>query len=560
VALLFHHLADMPVQTTLWATDLDANGSFWTAEWGYHIIFQRLSPFELWEANSYFPHPHSLAYADSMISAQLLYGPARMLGFGPLWALYLTLAGFCIIGAMLTDKLLRGYSFTAGERALVVAAAHFSLPMTAFLYHYQLFGMQLAPPFFLALHRLLNTWQGKDLVLVTALLCLAGGFAAYVVPMAGSVTILVFLVFSIRLLRCYGLGMVFRTLGWRSLALSAAMLVLFFVVQLLPYVTVFKSLSSQSMSETFVYSARPWSVLLDPSSNSAWYESSATDHGHWERAAFPGLPLVLLAAVGGIGFLLRVPAISLNGEQKAIVPLVPYALTIFLVSWVLSWGPFLEVSDSETKLKLPFLFVAKLIPGVENIRAPGRFAQFYGLPLGLMAVASVRWGSTWIGLSRSAMAGVLAIVVLIDQMPNFRVFPFAIDHANFWRGAKPSIEEGKPIIVLPVAGDGHYQTMSNRGRQLVSSTIHWAALVTGYGSRDTAESDELIQLDSNLRSNRGSLSDIARYARKLGIDKIVLFPDDYPPEARERIVGELERLQGAVLLRNSEGIIVHLAQ
>jgi hypothetical protein len=271
---------------------------------------------------------------------------------------------------------------------------------------------------------------------------------------------------------------------------------------------------------------------------------------------------LLLAAVGGIAFLKRLPAMSLERGPKPVVSLAGYALAIFIVSWVLSWGPYLQLcaACSKDKLNLPFLAIAKIIPGVENIRAPGRFAQFYGLPLGLMAVVSVRWTAMRLPLSRSAMAAALALIVLIDQMPKVRTFPFAVAHADFWEGAKALIEEGKPIIVLPTAGADHFQTMRNRGQQLVSSTIHWAKLVTGLGSRDTPEQNQLIGLDGQLRSGRGSLADIATYARNLGIDKIVLFSGDYPPEVQAQIAGEADRLEAPVLLKNSEGMILQLTK
>jgi hypothetical protein len=56
------------------------------------------------------------------------------------------------------------------------------------------------------------------------------------------------------------------------------------------------------------------------------------------------------------------------------------------------------------------------------------------------------------------------------------------------------------------------------------------------------------------------LADVATYARKLGIDKIVLFPRDYPPEAQGRLINEADRLVGHMLLKSSQGMIIELAQ
>jgi hypothetical protein len=559
VAILFHGLAGRPVAATLWGNDLDPNLIVWTVEWVYHSIFVWATPFDLWNANSYYPHLKSLAYSDSMLSAQLLYAPLRLLGISTLPALYLTLAAVCVAGATLTDHLLRNYQFTAGERALAIGAAHFSLPITVFLIvNFQLFGMQLAPPFFLVLHRLLNRWHGTDLVLVTILFCLAGGFATYFVPMAGLVAVLVCLIFLARLVRYQSGVSVVRALGWKSIAASLAILLVFFVVQMLPYLSLFRSLPPQSLSETFQYSARPWSILLDASSRSLWYKPRPMTWGYWERTAFPGFSLLLLAGVGGFAFLRRAPGVSLDATDKPAIPLAAYALAVFAVCWVLSWGPWLRPCCSGFQLDLPYLFFVHFVPGVSNVRAPGRFAQFFGLPLGLIAVLSARWWGTRWRLATTIGAALLAAVVLIDQLPNIAIYPFNIDHADFFRAAKPLIKQGEPIIELPIAGPDPVATWRARLRQLVSSMILWNRLVDGAGSRETPELNELIDLDKRLHHGEASLADVATFARKLGISTLVLFFDDYSPDMREKIEHEIPDVGARLLVSNPEGLILRL--
>lgn len=562
VALLFHDLVSKPLTTTLWGNDLDPHLIVWTVEWGYHTAFERWAPLEVWDANSYFPYLHSLAFSDSLLLAQLLYAPLRSIGLEPLLSLYLTMVGLCLLGTMLTDWLLHDYGFTASERALTVVSAHFVLPMTAFMIvHFQLFGMQLAPPFLLALHRLITRWRGRDLVVVTALFCAAGGFATYAVPMLSLIGAFVVLIFSVPLARCFRANAQYSSLGWKSPTLSGVILALFFIIQLRPYLSLFSQLPSQSMSETYTYSARPWSVLLDVSASSFWYRPRGIVYGYWERAAFPGIPLLLAAALGVLAFLRRAHQAELQTEAKAKIPLMAFAITVFGVCWILSWGPYLKPClCSNTHINLPFLALAKVIPGVQNIRAPGRFAQFYGLPLGLLAVSGIRWGFRRWPFGGKTAAVALSVVVLIDQMPRVDIYPFAIAHADFFRAAKPVIVEGEPVIILPIAGTDYIETWSNRVRQLESSTIDWPKLVTGAGSRDTPEQNDLINLDNKLRNGTGSLADIAAYARSLGIDKLVIFPSDYPQEARTRISAEAQSLVGRIILKTPEGMVVLLSR
>jgi hypothetical protein len=373
--------------------------------------------------------------------------------------------------------------------------------------------------------------------------------------------VLLLIALSLQLGRRWRIGEIFYRLGWRSLALTVAILAVFFVVQLRPYLSLFGTLPPQPMTETFVYSARPWSVLLEPSVHSVWYRPALMNYGFWERTAFPGLPLLLLAAAGVVAWRRGRPAAQLD-PGAPVVPLVGYVVAIFLICWILSWGPYLQpCACSEEKIDLPFLLFAKWVPGVENIRAPGRFAQFYGLPLGILAVVAVRWVTPRLR-DAGAVAGVLALVVLLDQMPKGPTYPFVVEHADFFRSAKSAtaVAEGEPLIVLPIAGTDHLATWSKRGKQLVGSTVHWARLVTGAGSRETPEQLELIGLDTGLRQGTAALADIAAFARRLGIEKIALFPGDYPPEARERIVAQAEGLDGRVLLRDSDGLLVQLTR
>ena len=46
----------------------------------------------------------------------------------------------------------------------------------------------------------------------------------------------------------------------------------------------------------------------------------------------------------------------------------------------------------------------------------------------------------------------LPSLALIDQLPKIESYPFTVDHADFFRAAKPLIAEGEPIIELPITG------------------------------------------------------------------------------------------------------------
>ncbi len=66
-------------------------------------------------------------------------------------------------------------------------------------------------------------------------------------------------------------------------------------------------------------------------------------------------------------------------------------------------------------------------------------------------------------------------------------------------------------------------------------TIHWSKIPTGYGSKSTPELDRLIYLNNLTRADGLNISQTISYAKELGIKKLGLFPNEYPPAAREAL-------------------------
>lgn len=182
--ILFKDLILGGTLDVLWADNFDSRLIYWIVNWGYHILFEQRQPFGFWDANSFYPNTMTLAYSDSLLGMQLLFAPLRILGFSSLTSLYLTLAGFCVIGAILTEYALQriGY-FSSTERLLITFSAHFGLGVTSFLVHYQLFGFQLAPSFFLFLYLYLRDLKQKDLFILVFIFAVGISIAMYLAPM-----------------------------------------------------------------------------------------------------------------------------------------------------------------------------------------------------------------------------------------------------------------------------------------------------------------------------------------------------------------------------------------
>ena len=122
-------------------------------------------------------------------------------------------------------------------------------------------------------------------------------------PDGGFGSVLVCLLFSVRLVRHWSIFSIVRAAGSRRMSrfrwrfcwcsLSSNYFRIF---------SLFGTLAPQPLSETFIYSARPWSILLDASESSLWYKPRPMTWGYWERTAFPGLSLLLLGATGGVAY------------------------------------------------------------------------------------------------------------------------------------------------------------------------------------------------------------------------------------------------------------------
>jgi hypothetical protein len=569
--ILFRCLIQDASEKVLWGNDFDPNLITWIVEWGFHALFEKFSWGSFWNANQFFPHGNSLAYSDSIIAAQFFYAPLRFAGFEPLNALYGTLIGFTLFGCIFSDwALVHIGIYKPIERAIIIYVAHFSMTVTTFLGgHYQLFGFQLAPPFFLFLYLFLRDLEGKYLMLTCVMFIFATGFATYFAPMSATVVfvllLLIILIFrgNATLIRAD----VLKKTGYFQVTISLIFLYLFFVLQLKPYLTLFSHLASpQDWNETATYSANFLSLILDMPSNSQNYVHPNITNGYWERSYSPGFVILLFVSIGSIVTIdsLRDKNcyVKITGTNKAMFSIEQYAFFLFFISYLLSLGPFLTDSflDLTRKIYLPFALFAKILPGVDAIRAPGRFGMFFGLPFGILTITGLRFiCSTSINYQLWRYSKFLILFVLpllvFDGMLISKTYPFTIKHRNFYERLNGLIYEHEPILVLPLAKNGHMETITNYMEQLKGSTIHYGWLVSGYGSRSTPELSELTYLDQLFQSGKLSLSGLLNKAREMGIYKVIIFKSDY--ESAQRV--QIDSNESNILFESEEELLLCLS-
>lgn len=502
---LFHEIPLTNVNHTLWASDFDPKFILWTVEWVYHAIFQKHLFLDVWNSNSGYPALNTLAFSDPLLSIQLFYAPLRGMGVGALASLYCSLAGFCVLGCLLTNLALeRIGGFQTIEKLAIIFCAHFSLFVTPFLPHYQLFGFELAPSFFLFLYLFLRNPNGFDLFLTTLIYCLAFGFSMYLGPMLLSVAIFEVLWFF-KTEKSVFIRTVFTQVGTKAWVFVATCLGLLYFVLLRPYLSLAAKLTPQSFDDSANYSATWQTLFIGKSSISYFHPGSYTHWGEWESTYFPGYLI--------LGVILVFLILALKDRAKFKAPLVGFMLVLFFTSYLLSLGPFM---DRLGRPPIFFYWLSKVIPGLRNVRSPGRFGMFLGLPVGFFLVTLWRLASEKMSsafLKKTLFPAVL-VLIIIESVPNYPVMQFKEKYESIYESLPKVLEEHTPLIELPIAGKDYVKTIGNVMDQLVGSTHHWAWLVSSYAAQPPTAFLKLTDLDSQLGQGKSQIADMISFGKR----------------------------------------------
>lgn len=559
--MLFRSLLVTNSSTTLWADQYDARLLHWIAEWGYQVLLVRHDPLNFWNAPAFYPHSGTLAYSDSLLSAQLFYAPFRLLGVPPFTSMYLTLACVCIMGCALSAVALRRIGgFSKFETILIIFVSHFGLTLTSYLPHYQLFGFELAPPFFLFLYLYLRDWKMGDLVGVV--FCFAYGvcFATYLAPMLLVLAVVVAIPQGWRVIKRDGLLGPAQRIGVRGAALVAGVTVCVFMIQLRPYLKAEKTLAQQSFNESAIYSARVTSFLLPArGGHSIWYGPAPgrARFGDAERAFFPGVMITSLSCCFLLVWLcaaLNTRALRDASTFGADPCLRQYLGILFAASLVLALGPYLH---GHLSLKLPFYFLSSVMPGLERVRAPGRFGIFVGLPAIYFAVLMLR---ILLQQHRSQVLSIACgILLMVDSLPQFKAFPYVNASESLYRRIAEILPAHAPVVELPIAGGDFLKTIVRVTNQLHGTLIHGGRIVLGYGTKESAEATELAYLDLRLQRGLAGPKDVLAFCKRLGISHLLLQLNFYPPHLRKAWMDFIRaRSKLQIMYQEGEQILVKI--
>jgi hypothetical protein len=554
--LLFHGIPFQHPSDVLWGGDFDPKFIRWTVEWGYHAFFQKHVLLGVWNANTGYPHSNTLAFSDSILGIQIFYSPLRLFGFSQLGALYSSLAGFCILGSVLTQIALNRISgFSTFEKLVIIFCAQFSPFMTNFFYHYQLFGFELAPSFLLFLYLFLRDVKTTDLILTVVIYCLGVFFSTYLGPMILSVA--VFMVISFLISQKPPSILEFlknriKVPGFAWLGVIACMAFLF-VVQVFPYLKLMKQMPLQSYDDSETCSANWHTLFNGKSAVSYFYKNSSGAWGFWESAYFSGYFLAGVAVIFLILYFSQFSKRHLSSLNWKSSSLIGCMVTIFLTAYFLSLGPYMEWPG---RVRISFYWLSKIIPGLRSIRSPGRFGMFMGLPVGVFSVLLLR--EIRVRTSSPILWRTITVcfvtVMLLESLPDYQITPNHEVEKEAHLAVASRLNDTTPLIELPIAGANYIATIENVMDQLIGSTYYWSPLVATYAPVPTPEFSELVRLDSDISSGKEEVGSIISFGKKISVRHFLIHLDLYSEESRkrwERYIGSLKLSQILVHLDNS---------
>lgn len=236
-------------------------------------------------------------------------------------------------------------------------------------------------------------------------------------------------------------------------------------------------------SSTLQYSSSPLSWVVPPLER-LWlgrFASIEPITPNWEGVAFPGLAMLGLAVAG----------VSLTPRDRR-----RGWVAISLVGFVLSLGPYLFVRNTSLPVPLPF-FALRLVPGLDAMRVPGRFAMLGALGIYVLAAAALADVVRRVprrAILAVALAGVVTVIELFPAPTQSRnddvsdAYEVLARHPS--RGAVLEI----PLKWSTTQEQIGFEEKDQDFRYLLFQSVHGRPTVSGAVSRyPDAELDALLE-------------------------------------------------------------------
>jgi len=435
----------------------DGRFSIWNVAWVAHAL--TTDPANLFNANIFYPHKGTLAYSELNLVAGVLGTPAYVLTQSPLAAHNSAVALGLIFSIFTMWALVR--RLTGSTWAGLVSGTLFTFApfVSARTAHVQLLMVFAFPLVLLAFERLrasATVGAGVGLGVSLGIAALACGYYGVY---AGIVLGLAVMLWA-QPYRRY----------WMALGAGACATAAVVLPVLLSYLTIRAAAGASSRGwnpEAWRMWSATWRAYITSAADAhAWwlpYLSQVRQNDPKFEVLFPGILALVLGCAGAWA------AWKAGGTARRWVLLM--GLVVVLGVWA-SFGP-----DAGL-----YPLIVRVVPGMEMLRVPTRFAIL--LPLGLtvmsgFAVARLVRGRAWVGLLLVALsAAELRSPWPLDTMGRL---PFAYTTlASLPRGA---------VVEFPFPYKS--SVFFEHTKAMLPSAFHWQPLVNGYSDFSPLEFEDI---------------------------------------------------------------------
>jgi hypothetical protein len=506
----------------------------WQVAWGGHAILHQ--PFDLFQANTFWPQKNSLAFSDALAG----YAPAGMIGEGVHAAvvrynlLFLFAYALAFAGAYLLARELGLRPLAAGVAGAAFAYAPWRLEQDGHLHVLSSGGIPLSLFLLVRGYRresaplvlagwLVATWQfslGFSLGLQLGYLLVVLGIGA-----------------SVWLWRRRSVParpmLIATGTGIAAFALTALLLAL-------PYLQVLDDHPEARRTHHQVAGLSPplRAFVAAPEENLIWGRATAGVRDDLssvpEQTLLPGLVIVALALVG--------------------LTAAPFSRRLRLglgagvaVCFVLSLG----FSEHGSNLLHPYRLLFDHLPGWKGIRVPGRLTTMTSLGLALLAAGGAdallgRAGRRWHGRAVTALGVAFVTAILIEGSG------FDFENGKLRGPSHPSVPTAPagltslpdPQFHLPAG------TPPPNRRYALWSVDGFPKVVNGRGSFDPVFFKRLVAETAGFPDRRS----LARL-RALGVRTVVFHPSLATPEERRRL--QAAAAPAGMVSRRLDGVLVY---
>jgi len=416
----------------------------WILAWIAHQAPR--DPLHLFDANIFYPEPHTLAYSDHLIVQGSMAAPLLWAGASPVVAYNVVLlAGFALTGWSVSLLMRRWTgSWLAGVLAGSLAAFN-ALTLTR-LPQIQDQHLEFFPLALLALDQLLQTPRLRHAIALAIWYLLQALTAGYI------------LVFSFLSLLAAAIA---RPRDWiargRELVIpmlaATTLVVVLLLPFMVPYLEVHREVGlTRSLNEVALYSAHPTDYLA---TGGRWHFAAWSHRFFKADALFPGITaalLMLFAIASGIA--------TKNPRARM-------ALAFGAFACLCSFGPATPV----------YVWLYHAFPLMSGIRGPARFGQFFLIAVALLAgfgLSALRQHISRTRGERVAIAFSLAVIGLAN-LEALRAPLWYADYHGIPAIYDTLVTEKPGVVVcLPFAED-----LCNV-RLMLASTRFWKPLLNGY--------------------------------------------------------------------------------